>query len=98
MYLRDDLKRSAKEDGALPDLFIPDATVEDWQAVLDLVTASGWRWQFEIGTTEQSLPTAASVFARRDGDETAVLKVWPQSGVLAIFRLYAETEVPTRSL
>lgn len=79
--------------GALPDLFIPDTTVEDWQALLDLVTASGRRWQFEIGTEEQPLRTAASVFARPDGDETAVLKVWPEPGVLAIFRLYAETEV-----
>ena len=38
--------------------------VEDWQAVLDLVTVSGWRWQFEIGTAEQPLLTAARVFAR----------------------------------
>ncbi|MET9646213.1 hypothetical protein [Streptomyces syringium] len=27
--------------GALPDVRIPDASVEDWQAALDLVTA-GW--------------------------------------------------------
>lgn len=79
--------------GALPDLFIPDTTVEDWQAVLDLVTASGWPWRFEIGTAEQPLWTAASIFARPDGDETAVLKVWPEPGVLAIFWLYAETEI-----
>jgi len=25
--------------GALPDLFVPDSTVQDWQAVLDLVIA-----------------------------------------------------------
>jgi len=79
--------------GTLSDLFIPDATVENWQTVLDLVAASGWQWQFEIGTAEQSLRTAASIFARPDGDETAVLKVWPEPGVLAIFRLYAESEV-----
>ena len=32
--------------GALPDLFVPDATIGDWQAVLDLVIASGWQWQW----------------------------------------------------
>jgi hypothetical protein len=79
--------------GVLPDIFVPDATVQDWQAVLDLVTTSGWRLQFEIDTTAQPLPTAASVFARPDGDEIVELKVWPDPGVLAIFRLWREAEV-----
>ncbi|MGH3263619.1 MAG: hypothetical protein ACRDNS_16675 [Trebonia sp.] len=60
---------------------------------MDLVTASGWRWQFEIGTEEEPLQTAASVFVRPDGDETLVLKVWPEPGMLAIFRLYEETDI-----
>ncbi|MFJ1791849.1 hypothetical protein [Kitasatospora griseola] len=28
--------------GALPDLFVPGVSVEDWQALFDLVEASGW--------------------------------------------------------
>ena len=39
----------------LPDLFVPDATVQDWQAVLDLVATSGWRCQFEIDCMAHSL-------------------------------------------
>lgn len=40
--------------GALPDIFVPGATVRDWQAVLDLVTASGWQWQYqEDGTARR---------------------------------------------
>jgi hypothetical protein len=72
--------------GSLPDLFVPDATVHDWQAVLDLVTTSGWEWRFEIGAVEQPLQTATSIFARGAGAETAELRAWPVPGVLAIFR------------
>ena len=79
--------------GVLPDLFVPDATVQDWQAVLDLVTTSGWLWQFEIDCKAQPLLTASSVFARPAGAETAELKAWPVPGVLAIFRLWSEAEI-----
>jgi hypothetical protein len=50
------------------------------QAVLDLVATSGWQWQFKIGTTEQPLQTAASVFARAAEAETAELRAWPVPG------------------
>jgi hypothetical protein len=79
--------------GSLPDLFIPEATVHDWQTVLDLVTTSGWQWRFEIGAVEQPLQTTASIFARGTGAETAELRVWHVSGVLAIFRCWSETEI-----
>lgn len=79
--------------GSLPDLYIPDATVHDWQAVLDLVTTSGWQWRFEIGAAEQPLQTAASIFTRGAGAETAELGAWPVPGVLAIFRFWSETEI-----
>jgi hypothetical protein len=79
--------------GALPDLLVPDATVQDWQSVLDLVTTSGWQWRFEIDGTAQPLPSAASVFTRPRTDEYAELRAWPVPGVLAIFRLWQETEI-----
>ncbi|HEY0938019.1 MAG TPA: hypothetical protein VGD91_30280, partial [Trebonia sp.] len=65
-----------------PDLFVPGATVQDWQAVLDLVTASGWRWQYEVGSTAQPLPAAAAVLPRPAGAEITQLRVWPAPGVL----------------
>lgn len=79
--------------GALPDVFVPNATVQDWQAILDMVTTSGWQWQLEIGGTNRPLPTAADVFAHTPVAETAKLKVWPVQGVLAIFRFWSETEI-----
>jgi hypothetical protein len=79
--------------GALPDLSGPDTTVRDWQAVLDLVTTSGWQWHFEIDGAARPLPTAASIFARPGNDEYAELRAWPAPGVLTIFRLWQESEV-----
>ena len=79
--------------GALPDLFVPDATVQDWQTVLDLVTVSGWQWQYEEGSTVLPLPAAVTVLARPAGAEIAHLRTWPVPGVLAIFRFMSETEI-----
>ena len=79
--------------GALPDLFVPDATVQDWQAVMDLATASDWRCRFEIAGIAHPMPAAARVFSRPAGAETPELRVWPVPGVLAIFRLMSKTEI-----
>lgn len=79
--------------GVLPDLVVPDATVEEWQATLDLVVTSGWQWRFEAGAAERPLPSAADIFARAAGEETAVLKVWPVPGVLVNFWFWSETEI-----
>ncbi|GAB2469758.1 hypothetical protein GCM10027162_76200 [Streptomyces incanus] len=43
--------------GALPDLCTPDASAQDWRAVLDLVVASAWRRRCSEG--EAVLPGAA---------------------------------------
>jgi len=79
--------------GALPDLFVPDATVVDWQTVLDLVRVRGWQWQYSQGDTVLPLPTAAEVLARPPEAETVSLRVWPAPGVLAILRLMSENEI-----
>ncbi|MFF1818827.1 hypothetical protein ACFVWG_16110 [Kribbella sp. NPDC058245] len=35
--------------GALPDLWIPGSSVEDWQSVFDLVQSSEWTWTYRVG-------------------------------------------------
>jgi hypothetical protein len=79
--------------GALPDLYVPGTTVRDWQAVLDLVTASGWPWQYQEDGTARPLPAAAAVLARPAETGTASLRVWPAPGVLVIFWFMAETDI-----
>lgn len=32
--------------GALPDVNVSGASIEDWQAIVDLVVASDWSWQY----------------------------------------------------
>jgi hypothetical protein len=79
--------------GALPDVFVPDTTVEHWQAVLYLVKACRWQWQYTQSDEVPPLPTAADIFERRVDAETASLRVRPLPGVLAIFRFMAETAI-----
>ncbi|MEO6091060.1 MAG: hypothetical protein ABIQ18_48945 [Umezawaea sp.] len=61
--------------GALPDVFVPDSSAEDWQAVLDLVEARGWRREFARGNVTVPLVVAAEALARTAEAETVVLKV-----------------------
>ncbi|MFE2253039.1 hypothetical protein [Streptomyces lavendulae] len=74
--------------GSLPDLRVPDASVEDWQAVLDLVEARGWKCQYSEGETVLPVPRAESVLSRPADAECADLRVWPTTDVLAIFRFH----------
>ncbi|OEJ62296.1 hypothetical protein BGM19_34025 [Streptomyces agglomeratus] len=72
--------------GSLPDVRVPDCSVEDWQAVLDLVEARGWKCQFSEGETVLPLPRAETVLSRPADAECPDLRVWPTADVLAIFR------------
>jgi hypothetical protein len=75
--------------GSLPDACIPDTSVEDWQGLLDLVIARGWRFEYSEGDTVLPLPTAAAVLARAPDSECPALRVWPSAHMLMIFRVYA---------
>ncbi|MFW6691885.1 hypothetical protein [Streptomyces sp. MAR4 CNX-425] len=44
--------------GSLPDVRVPGASVEDWQAVLDLVAERGWQCRYSEGETVLPLPRA----------------------------------------
>ncbi|MEW2372632.1 hypothetical protein AB0940_25210 [Streptomyces sp. NPDC006656] len=78
--------------GSLPDLRVPDASVEDWQAVLDLVEAKGWKCQYSEGEAVLPVPRAESVLSRPTDAECPNLRVWPAAEVLAIFR-FLDVEV-----
>ncbi|KOX21632.1 hypothetical protein ADK67_26195 [Saccharothrix sp. NRRL B-16348] len=79
--------------GSLPDVFVPDTSAEDWQAVFDLVEARGWQWEFVQGDTALPLPLATDALARPPDAELVELKVRPVPGMLAIFRLMSAEEI-----
>ncbi|MGX1775635.1 hypothetical protein ACWIGW_26235 [Nocardia brasiliensis] len=79
--------------GALPDCSVADTTVEDWQAVFDLVRSRGWVWEFSVGGVAQRLPTAAQVLSRPPDAEYALLRVQPNPAVHAIFRPGSATDI-----
>ncbi|MFI9630256.1 hypothetical protein [Streptomyces sp. NPDC052042] len=79
--------------GALPDVRVPDASVEDWQAVLDLVAEKGWKCQYSEGETVLPVPRTEAVLSRPADADCPDLRVWPTADVLAIFRFHADDEV-----
>ncbi|MGW1035486.1 hypothetical protein ACWD4Z_25280 [Streptomyces antibioticus] len=79
--------------GRLPDVRVPDTSVEDWQAVLDLIAVRGWKSAYSEGTTVLPLPAAAAVLSRPGDAECPNLRVWPTTDVLAIFRFGGADEI-----
>ncbi|MBA2811260.1 hypothetical protein E0500_028635 [Streptomyces sp. KM273126] len=87
--LWDDVKNFFEPDlmGSLPDVRVPDTSVEDWQAVLDLVRSQGWSYEYSEDGVAVRLPRAADMLARSEGAD-ALLRVRPVPGFLVIFRAY----------
>ncbi|WP_371661212.1 hypothetical protein [Streptomyces sp. NBC_00280] len=79
--------------GALPDVRVSDTSVEDWQAVLDLVAEKGWKCQYSEGETVFPVPRAEAVLSRPADGGCPDLRVWPSADVLAIFRFLAHDAV-----
>ncbi|MDX3488427.1 hypothetical protein [Streptomyces sp. ID05-18] len=93
--LWDDVKSVFDPDlmGSLPDVVVPETSVEDWQAVLDLVGVSDWMCEYSEGETVLPVPRAEAVLSRPADVECAELQVWPTADVLAIFRFYSVKEI-----
>lgn len=87
--LRDDVRNFFDPDlmGSLPDARVADTSVEDWQAVLDLVRSQGWSCEYSEDGVAVRLPRAADMLVRSESAD-ALLRVWPATGFLVIFRAY----------
>jgi hypothetical protein len=79
--------------GALPDMYVPESSVTDWEAVFDLARSSGWTWEYSEGDVTRLLPSAAEVLSRPVDVDSAYLRVWPVPDVLAIFYPMSADEI-----
>ncbi|MEV6059279.1 hypothetical protein [Nocardia asteroides] len=80
--------------GALPDLWVPDASVEDWQAVFDLIQSNEWACEYVVDDAVRRLPAVAEVLPRpADAEEHLVLRVRLAPAVTAIFYPMSDTEI-----
>lgn len=79
--------------GALPDVSVSGTSVEDWQAVFDLIRSKEWAWEYSEGDVTQQLPSAAEFLSRPADAEIVTLSVRPVPDVLVIFRPWAATEI-----
>ncbi|SNT62821.1 hypothetical protein SAMN05216276_10943 [Streptosporangium subroseum] len=79
--------------GTLPDVWVADTSVGDWQTVLDLVEAHGWRSEYSEGDIVMPLPHAEHVLSRPTDGDCPSLRVWPAPDVLAIFRFLSKDTI-----
>lgn len=93
--LWDDVRNFFDPDlmGALPDVSVADTSVDDWQAVFDLVRSSGWTWEYSEGCVRMPLPSAHEVLSRPTETDTALLKVCPVADVRVNFRPMSVGEI-----
>lgn len=79
--------------GWLPDVRVPNTSVADWQALLDLLSEKGWQYRYSEGETVLPLPGAADALSRPADADWPELRVRPTAEVLAIFRFLADDEI-----
>lgn len=79
--------------GTLPDVRVPDTSIEDWEAVLQLVSASGWRFEYSEDGTGLPVPSAEGVLSHLADAEYPELRVWLAPDILAIFRFFAAEQI-----
>ncbi len=79
--------------GALPDVAVVDASVQDWQAVFDLVRLSGWASEYTEDGNVGPVPSAVEAAARVADHGFIELRVAPVPDVLVIFRLYSVDQI-----
>nr|WP_322770105.1 hypothetical protein [Frankia sp. Cr1] len=77
-----------EENGSLPDVHVPDTTIADWQAVVDLVRSRGWAYEYSVDGRVVRLPHRVEDMLNRRNGRAGMLKVWLAPDVLAIFRPY----------
>jgi hypothetical protein len=80
-------------NGTLPDVHVPDTTVEDWQALVDLVRSKGWAYEYSVDGRVTRIPAYVGDMLDLRGEAAVTLKVWPTSGVLAIFQPYCVEQI-----
>ncbi len=80
-------------NGVLPDVYVPDATVADWQAVVDLVRSAGLAYEYAVDGRVVRMPHRVEDMLDLRGEAGVTLKVWLLPDVLAIFWLYCAEQV-----
>lgn len=93
--LWDDVKAwfDPEVNGVLPDVCVPDATMADWQAVVDLVRSKGWAYEYVEDGRVRRVPARVEDMLKRGAEAAVMLRVWPIREVMVIFRPWTAEQV-----
>lgn len=85
--------------GDLPEGFVPDCTIADWEKLFGFLRSGGWKYQYleDVGHYDDERPLpgnpAYPLRDNADGSRSAMLKVWPDPALLVWFWVERETHV-----
>jgi hypothetical protein len=82
-----------EENGSLPDVQVPNTTIADWQALIDLIRAKGWGVEYSEDGRIVRLPDRVEDMLDRPNQTGVELKVWPIPEILVIFRPYGVEQI-----
>ena len=79
--------------GTLPDVWVADASIEDWQAVLDLIEARGRSSEYLEGNVVLPLARVEQALSPPVDAGCPSLRVWPAPDGLVIFRFLSDDTI-----
>ncbi|GGN10983.1 hypothetical protein FHR83_003382 [Actinoplanes campanulatus] len=81
------------DEGALLDAYVFDASMADWQLILDVVRSRGWPFDYSSGDTPEPLPDRVEDIFERRGDYSATLHIRPGAGVVVATHFFSPEEI-----
>jgi hypothetical protein len=89
----DDVREILVQPGHDTVFQVVDTSAADWQAVLDLVRSSQWRYEYGEEGVAVRMPDRATDILDRAEDTFPTLWVWATRDLLAIFEPFSADEV-----
>jgi hypothetical protein len=83
----------AGDDGALFDIFVTDTTLEDWQAVVDAVSATTWPMTYEVDGVPTEMPPAVEEIFAHAQKATILWSVTAAPGVALNCHFFCSDEI-----
>jgi len=82
------------ENGSMPDVLVPDATMATWDALLVLIRSQGWRYEYDFRERRHPLPISATeLFPPDSQGGVRTLRVWPDPSIEWIVRPWSPDEI-----
>ncbi len=82
------------ENGSVPDVSVPDTTLDDWETLLKLIRSQGWPCEYDYRDQRHPLHASApELFVPDPERRIRTLWVWPDPNLEWIVRPWVPSEI-----